>query len=154
MLFGSLIRARFRVRYWLSRHNGNVTPSEPRNRETDRRAHEDSIRLPTAEIVARLRDILGPRLVAYIGHVSSTRPVAEWVAGARKPSGETVDRLRSTYFVAALLRECEEPATVQSWFKGMNPQLDDRAPAMLLRDMPLTEVGGEIVAAARSFAAN
>jgi hypothetical protein len=116
------------------------------------RAHEDSVRFTTEKIVAELRDILGARLVAYIGHVSSTRPVAEWASGSRKPSRETIDRLRAAYFIAALLRESEEPATVQSWFQGMNPRLDDRAPALLLRDGVLNEVGPEVTSAARAFA--
>jgi hypothetical protein len=60
--------------------------------------------------------------------------------------------LRTAYFIAALLREREGAATVQSWFKGMNPQLDDQAPARLLRDQPLNVVGPEVTAAARSFA--
>ena len=110
------------------------------------------MRFTTEEIVSGLRDILGARLVAYIGHVSSTRPVSEWADGLRKPSEEVVDRLRTSYFIAALLRESEGPATVQSWFKGMNPQLNDQAPALLLRNEPLNEVGPEVTAAARSFA--
>lgn len=116
------------------------------------RAHEESVRFSPAEIVSGLREILGARLVAYLGHVTSTRPVGEWADGSRKPSAETIDRLRSAYFVAALLREREGAATVQSWFKGMNPQLDDQAPAMLLREQPLDTAGPAVLAAARSFA--
>jgi len=102
------------------------------------RAHEESVRFTPAEIVAGLREIVGARLVAYLGHVSSTRPVGEWADGIRKPSEETLDRLRTAYFIAALLREREGASTVQSWFKGMNPQLN--------------VVGPEVTAAARSFA--
>lgn len=116
------------------------------------RAHEESVRFTPAELVSALREILGARLVAYLGRVSSTRPVGEWAEGSRKPSEETLDRLRTAYFIAALLREREGAATVQSWFKGMNPQLDDQAPARLLRDQPLNVVGPEVTAAARSFA--
>jgi len=116
------------------------------------RAHEESVRFTPAELVVALREIVGARLVAYLGHVSSTRPVGEWAEGSRKPSEETVDRLRTAYFIAALLREREGAATVQSWFKGMNPELDDQAPARLLREQPLNVVGPEVIAAARSFA--
>jgi hypothetical protein len=116
------------------------------------RAHEDSIRFTPAEITTALREILGARLVAYIGHVNSTRPVGEWATGASKPSGETLERLRTAYYIAALLRERESPATVQSWFQGMNPQLNDRAPARLLRDEPVHVVRPDVIAAALSFA--
>jgi len=34
---------------------------------------------------------------------------------------------------------------------GLNPQLDDRSPARLLREGEIHEVGPEIVAAARAF---
>lgn len=115
-------------------------------------AYEDSIRLPFNELTARLRDILGARLVAYIANVSSTRPVKEWAEEGRTPGTETVDRLRKTYHIAALLREVEGAATVQSWFKGMNPQLDDQPPARILRDGSLDAIGPEVLAAARSFA--
>jgi hypothetical protein len=115
-------------------------------------AYEDSIRLPFDELAARLRDILGARLVAYIARLNSTRPVKEWIEDGRKPGGETVDRLRKTYHIAALLREVEGQATVQSWFKGMNPQLDYQPPARILRDESLDEAGPEVLAAALSFA--
>ena len=116
------------------------------------RAYEDSVRFTPAEIVTGLREILGARLVAYLGHVSSTRPVGEWADGAHTPSQDTIDRLRAAYFIAALLREHEGAATVQSWFMGMNPQLNDQAPARVLRDSPLQDVSPDIVAAARAFA--
>jgi hypothetical protein len=114
--------------------------------------HHESVQLTSAEIVSGLREILGARLVAYIGHVSSTRPVGEWANGTRKPSEETLGRLRAAYFAAVLLGEREGAATVQSWFQGMNPELNDHAPARLLRDQPINAVGPEVMAAAHSFA--
>lgn len=116
------------------------------------RAHEESVRFTPAEITSGLREILGARLVAYIGRVTSTRQVNEWATGQTKLSEDKLDRLRTAYFVAALLREREGAATVQSWFKGMNPQLDDQAPAQLLRDQPLATAGPAVAAAARAFA--
>ncbi|WP_253259529.1 hypothetical protein [Subtercola boreus] len=84
--------------------------------------------------------------------MTSTRQVAEWATGETKLSTDKLDRLRTAYFIAALLREREGAATVQSWFKGMNPQLDDAAPAQLLREEPLDTAGPAVVAAARAFA--
>jgi hypothetical protein len=114
--------------------------------------HQESAEPTSAEIVSGLREILGARLVAYIGHVSSTRQVGEWANGIREPSAETLARLRAAYFIASLLREREVASTVQSWFQGMNPELNDRAPARLLRDQPIKVVGPEVMAAAHSFA--
>jgi hypothetical protein len=39
----------------------------------------------------------------------------------------------------------------QAWFQGLNPQLDDRSPARLLRDGDLDEVGSTVIAPERPF---
>lgn len=121
----------------------------------DLRAYEESVRLPTPELVERLRDLLGAKLVAYLGSVQETRAVRQWAdsADARTPSTEVVNRLRMAYRIAALLREKDSAAVVQTWFQGMNPRLDDVAPARLLREGDLEQVGPEVLAAARAFAA-
>ena len=117
------------------------------------RGYADSLRLPPAEIVQGLRDTLGAKLVAYIGGVRETRAVREWADGERTPSAEIVQRLRATYYVMALLRDRESASTVASWFQGMNPELEDRAPARVLREQDLVTAGPAVLAAARSFVA-
>ncbi|GAB2460338.1 hypothetical protein GCM10027062_44940 [Nocardioides hungaricus] len=119
----------------------------------DLRAHQDSIRLPVGEVVGLLRDLLGARLVAYVGSVKETRAVRQWADGDREPSAQVVRRLRTAYHAAALIREKDSAAVVQSWFQGMNPRLGDVAPARLLREGDLDEVGPAVLAAARAFAA-
>ena len=117
------------------------------------RAYNESVRFGTDDVVSGLREIVGAKLVAYIGRVSNTRSVREWADGERAPGTDVVQRLRVAYHVAGLLYEGEGKATVQSWFQGMNPQLDDNAPARLLREEPLDVAGPKVVAAARAFAA-
>ena len=56
------------------------------------------------------------------------------------------------YRIAALLREKDSAAVVQAWFQGMNPRLDDVAPARLLRKGDLEQVGPGVLAAARALA--
>lgn len=119
----------------------------------DLRAYEDSLRFSTAELVTQLRDALGARLVAYLGSVTETRAVRQWAEGARRPSTEVVQRLRVAYQITALLRQRDSAEVVQAWFQGMNPQLDDVAPARLLREGDLDTVGPRVLAAARAFAA-
>ncbi|ONI65257.1 hypothetical protein ALI44B_00765 [Leifsonia sp. ALI-44-B] len=127
------------------------------DRETSARAGlqacDNSIRFGSALIVSELREVLGAKLVAYIGNVSHTWSVREWADGDRAPSTEIVQRLRVAYYAAGLLYEREGKATIQSWFQGLNSQLDDNAPARLLRDEPLDIVGPRGVAAARAFPA-
>jgi len=102
--------------------------------------------------VSGRRELLGAKLVAYIGSVKETRAVRQWAEGERVPSNEVLQRLRMAYRVAALLRQKDSAGVVQAWFQGMNPRLDD-APARLLREGDLDHAGPEILAAARAFAA-
>lgn len=115
--------------------------------------HVDSGALSVTHVVSELCEILGMKLVAYIGHEFETRAVREWAAGERTPSDNIAQRLQVAYDVAGLLYEREGKATVQSWFRGLNPQLDNNAPAQALRDSPLEIATREVVAAARGFLA-
>jgi hypothetical protein len=114
-------------------------------------AHAEAMRLEFHNIVAGLREILGARLVAYLGSVQETRAVNQWAEGSREPSATTQHRLREAFVVARMLVEHDPPAVVQAWFQGLNPTLDDRSPARLLREGELDEVGPQVLAAARSF---
>lgn len=116
------------------------------------RAHEESIGLPFDDLVTRLREILGVRLVGYIGGVKSARSVTSWADGQGAPGEKDQERLRHAYHAAALLRERYDAVTVQSWFKGINPSLGDQAPAQVLRDGEPLDVAREVLAAAKSFA--
>ena len=117
------------------------------------RAYEISIRSDIAELVGQLRELLGAQLVAYLGSVSETRAVRQWAEGTRKPPAEAIRRLRLAYQVAGLLAERDHPRVVQAWFQGMNPQLEDIAPARLIREGNPDEVGPRVLAAARAFGA-
>ncbi len=77
---------------------------------------------------AALREVLTPRLAAYVTGVDATRTVARWA------QGETA-RLRTAYEIVRLLEGAHEaPETIQAWFLGMNPVLDDRSPARALHE--------------------
>ncbi|WP_026819273.1 hypothetical protein [Arthrobacter castelli] len=116
------------------------------------RAHQESVKLPVPDLVVSLRDLLGAKLVAYIGSVNETRAVREWAEGKRSPSSIVVKRLREAYHVAALVAEKDHRQVIQAWFQGMNPQLGDVSPARLLREGDIDEVAPQVLAAARSFA--
>jgi hypothetical protein len=62
-------------------------------------------------------------------------------------------RLRLAHQIASLIAEKDNPGVVQAWFQGLNPQLDDRSPARLLRDGELDDAGPKVLTAARAFAA-
>jgi len=105
-------------------------------------------------LVQALRDLLGAKLVAYLGGVRETRAVRQWAEGTRAVQDRTDERrLRLAYQIAALIAERDSAGVIQAWFQGLNPQLEDRSPARLLREGDLDEVGPLVLAAARAFAA-
>ena len=55
--------------------------------------------------------------------------------------------------VSILLVARDADTVAQAWFQGLNPKLEDRSPARLLREGELAEVGPQVLAAARAFAA-
>lgn len=116
-------------------------------------AHDRAYRLPIDGVVAELREVLGARLVAYLAGVTETRAVREWAEGIRTPRSPVPERLRLALQVVEMLHGHDSAGVVQAWFQGLNPRLEDRSPARLLREGDLEEVGPQILAAARGFAA-
>jgi hypothetical protein len=100
------------------------------------RAHREALRVSLAEGAAALRDVLTPRLAAYVTGVDATRTVARWAQGeTARLRADHATRLRTAYEIVRLLeRAHESPGTIQAWFLGMNPVLDDRSPARALRE--------------------
>lgn len=117
-------------------------------------AHAAAMRLDTAVLVKDLRDLLGAKLVAYLAGVRETRAVRQWAEGTRRIQDPVVEqRLRLAYQATKIITERDDSAVAQAWLQGLNPQLDDRSPARLLREGDLDEAGAAVLAAARSFAA-
>ena len=111
--------------------------------------HHRTTRLGVSTIVGSLQDILGQRLVAVIAGVSDAKAVGKWARGQRSPHPDTEQRLRNAYQIVQLLLERESAETVRAWFVGMNPDLEDQAPALVLGKDPLG-----VLQAARSFLAH
>jgi hypothetical protein len=112
-------------------------------------AHERAMSLPIEDVVKELVGLLGLTTVAMVGGVGETRAVTQWSTG-RTPQRPNV--LRFTLQVASMILNEKDPNVARAWFHGSNPHLGDQAPAVLLRDKPLPEIQGEIMAAARAFA--
>lgn len=111
--------------------------------------HARTARLGMSTIVGLLQDILGQRLVAVIAGVSDAKAVGKWARGQRSPHPEAEQRLRNAYQIVQLLLEQESADTVRAWFIGMNPDLDDHAPALVLGEDPV-----HVLQAARTFLAH
>lgn len=122
-------------------------------RAADFRSYNQSIRTPLPDVVAALRDLVGARLVAYLGSVQETRAVRLWVEGERNPSSEVEQRLRLAYRIADLITTREGAGVAATWLQGMCPQLADQVPARLIREAPLEDIQHEVLDAARTFVA-
>lgn len=117
----------------------------------DLAAHRRVMRMDFTQVAGALRSVLGARLVAYLGAVKETRAVHEWAEGRRRPSLEVQRRLRLALQVALPIAEADGPEVARVWFQGLNPQLEDRSPARLIRDGDLDSIGPAVIAAARAF---
>ncbi|MDH6284299.1 hypothetical protein [Prescottella agglutinans] len=128
-----------------------MPPAHPR---PDLAAYNDAARMTQPQLVIALRALLGAKLVAYLGGVKESRAVRQWADGERTINNDLdVERLRIAYRAARLITQRDTAEVAQAWFQGLNPILDDRPPALLLRDGELTDVGPQVLAAARLFAA-
>ena len=114
-------------------------------------AHARAMRSEFPVVVAKLRDLLGAKMCAALGSVVETRAVAQWAAGTRTPGAGVQRRLRVALQAAVVIAEADSPAVAHAWFQGMNPQLDDRPPLLLLADGDLDEIGPAVIGAARAF---
>ena len=112
------------------------------------------MRLGVPELVAELRDELGATLVAQLAGVQESRAVRQWADGERRIQNPAQERrLRLAHQVAAIVRSDHSPGVAAAWFRGLNPDLEDRSPAKVLREGALDDVGPLVLQAARSFAA-
>lgn len=117
----------------------------------DLQAYRESVELPLPELVERLRDLVGVKLVAYVANVKNTRPVGEWVSGQRSPGREDEARLRLAFQAVRLMSDRYRPGTIQSWLMGGNPALDHEAPARFIRDQKAVDAAKDVMTAANSL---
>jgi hypothetical protein len=112
-------------------------------------AHERAVTFEIKDVARSLQEALGQRLVAYLADVSDPKRVGRWAQGAQAPRDEADRRLRAAFQIFHLLLAEESPHVIRAWFVGMNPQLDDDAPAEAIREGRLKET----LAAAKAFIA-
>lgn len=109
-------------------------------------AHSEALQGSAYEISVELERVLGHNLVAVIVG-KDPRTVTRWVRKDTTPSTTDERKLRDTYQVYRLLSAVEGDHTIRAWFMGMNPQLDDEAPAEAIAEGNFKAV----MSAARAF---
>lgn len=115
------------------------------SRDAHRRVTETDIR----QITEYLEEVLGRKLVATLADVKDPKAVARWAAGERSPRTHAEERLRAGYQIFRLLMAAEAPHTVRAWFIGLNPQLHDESPLLVIREGRFQEA----MVAARAYIA-
>jgi hypothetical protein len=102
-----------------------------------------------AATAADLQEVFGQRLVAVIAGINDAKAVGRWASGEDVPRAQAATTLQNAMHAVELLRSQEDDETIRSWFRGMNPDLDDGSPALLIRDQP-----EGVIQAARAFFAH
>ncbi|MFG2296162.1 XRE family transcriptional regulator [Streptomyces sp. NPDC048603] len=88
----------------------------------------------TSDVARFLQDNLGPRLTAHIADIGDHEQVGKWAAGEIIPLPASEQRLRAALSVIQLIQNAESLYTARAWMIGMNPQLEDQAPAQCIAD--------------------
>lgn len=77
-------------------------------------AAEAARSLPIDQIVTRLRSVIGVRVVAYVGGVTTTSKVSAWADGHETPDAATAVRLRTDHFPVQATYTLGDPACIAS----------------------------------------
>jgi hypothetical protein len=88
------------------------------------------------EELARLRDILGGQLVAYLATKRDAVIVDAWIDGSELPTDRTWQLLKFGFQMATIVASATDRETAQAWFTEANPLLDGFSPAQVIRNEP------------------
>lgn len=111
-------------------------------------ALDRSRRADVMEMAAMLQSLLGQKVTAAIVGIGEPKIVGRWARGQPLVEVDVERRLRDAYRIVTLLEQADTADTVRAWFLGMNPLLDDHAPAELIAEDPV-----RVLQAARAFLA-
>ncbi|WP_326783545.1 XRE family transcriptional regulator [Streptomyces sp. NBC_00151] len=114
------------------------------------RAHIVAVSTTIADIARFLQDNLGQRLTARIAGISDPKQVGRWATGAAAPRAAAEARLRDAIQIFNVIQQSESVYIARAWMIGMNPQLEDMAPAQCIADGHARDV----MVAARAYVNN
>jgi hypothetical protein len=106
------------------------------------------------ETAAYLKAHLGLAVTAYLAGLANVEAVTRCVAGELHPGPQAASRLALAHEAARLLVDFYDDETAQTWFFGMNPHLDEEAPAWVLRHGTREPDWEFVVPAAYGFVGN
>lgn len=110
-------------------------------------AHKQAVTMDVGGIARYLQEMYGQKLVAHMAGIDDPKRVGKWAQRDQAPRAGAEQRLRAAFQITHLLLDHDSDHVVRAWFIGMNPQLDDEAPADAIRAGQLKEA----LAAAKAF---
>lgn len=97
---------------------------------------------------------LGGAVTAYLSGLADARAVTLCASNELAPGPLVRSRLLQAYEATRILVNAYDDETARSWFFGMNPHLDDEAPAYVLRHGNVPKDWQLIVPAAHELVGN
>jgi hypothetical protein len=112
----------------------------------------ESTTLPIGDLVRYLADHLGRQAVAYMVGLKDAQMLPDWMSGQTDPRSVNKMRIRHAYRAARIIIESFDDKTAEAWLFGSNSQLDEDAPAAVLRNARTVEDLRYLIPAAKAFA--
>jgi hypothetical protein len=104
--------------------------------------------LELREVATRLLELFTIQDLAYMAN-SSTGTIRNWLGvSVERACPEVGDKLRAALTCVLILQREETISVIRNWFTNINPYLDFRAPAQVIREGRLREA----IKAARVYA--
>lgn len=99
-------------------------------------AHRKAVNADLKTIASTLIEVLGRPITAGIVGIRNPKTISRWASGEVTSVRDrwSEERLLATYQVVDLILDEFGPETVRAFMLGMNPVLNDEAPAIALRD--------------------
>lgn len=113
-----------------------------------RTVHRHASTASPSELAADVQRVLGTPLATVTLGMRDPKAIAAWANGTRSPRPAQDAALRSLAQIVSLLQTSDAPDVIRAWFSGMNPELDDQAPALVFRTDPVA-----VMRAAETFIA-
>jgi hypothetical protein len=113
----------------------------------------EALTLQPDALASWLQAHLGQNIAALAAGLADPKAIGQYAAGATRPRSAVLWRMRHTYQAARLLADAYGDVTAKSWLLGTNSLLDDRAPALVLREANEPAGIAAVVPAARTFVA-
>lgn len=114
-------------------------------------AYKGSVHLPTPEKAAFVQRVLGSRLAAAALGLKDTRTLQSWAGGGAIRGRTDEHRLQLLYQATAAIEAVYSPAVAAAFLRGMNRELGDRAPMLVIADEDPADVQARVIDAVEAL---